>query len=102
MTSHVNFDKYWGAQLSSIEYDCKSMSMVFVLFWTIDHKPCGARLQFNGVSRCELVTGKVFESEVVELISLEGRCANGHWDITGELSNYEFSIRCVGVQEIAS
>lgn len=102
MTSRVDFDKYWGTQLSAIEYNCKSMSMVFVLFWTIDSKPCRARLQFNGVSRCEFVTEKVFESEVVELVSLEGKYVNGHWHITGELSNYEFSIRCVGILEDAS
>ncbi|MBP1475339.1 hypothetical protein J7I44_13585 [Frateuria sp. MAH-13] len=102
MTSRVDFDRYWGAQLSAIEYDCKSMSMVFVLFWTIDSRPCCARLQFNGVSRCELAAEKVFESEVVELVSLEGRHADGYWHIAGELSNYEFSIRCVDIQDDAS
>lgn len=99
MTSQVDFDKYWGVQLSAIECDFKSMSMVLVIFWTTDSKVHRARLRFNGVSSCEFASEKVFESEVVELISLDGKYVDGRWHVVGELSNYEFSIFCVDIQE---
>lgn len=101
MTSSVDFDKYWGVRLSTVECDFKSMCMTFNLFWTIDSKPYRSRLRFKNISRCELLAERVFESEVVELVSIEGKRVDAGWQVAGELSNYEFSILCADIQEEA-
>jgi hypothetical protein len=48
--------------------------------------------------KCDFAANKIFESEVVELISLEGEEVNDGLRIAGELSNYEFTIICKGLQ----
>ncbi len=99
MTSAVSFDRYWGTRLSRIENDCHAMTVVFELYWTADAKPCGARLRFNGVSKFDFTAERLFNSDVVELISLEGEVVNSGLRVMGELSNYEFTIICQSVDE---
>lgn len=99
MISKVDFNKYWGVRLSSIQYDCRAMSIAFDMHWTIDSAPCNARLRFDGVSRCEFTAEKLFKSEVVELVSLEAEKVNEGWRVVGQLSNYEFMILCSDVEE---
>lgn len=99
MSGAFNFDKYWGAQLSGVRFDSKEMFISFDLFWTVNSAPKTAVLRFDGVSDLKLSAEKVFQSEVVELISIEGKRSNGGWRIAGEFSNYEFRIACVEVSE---
>ena len=99
MSVAFNFDKYWGAQLSGLRFNNKDMFISFDLFWTVNSTPKTAVLRFDGVSDLEFSAEKVFQSEVVELISIDGKHSNGAWRITGEFSNYEFRIACVEVSE---
>ena len=98
MTS-VNLDNYWGVQLKGMRFDHARMAITMDLFWTDDGTPKEATLIFHAVTRCQLQAEKVFESEVVELISLEAKEAGGSLRITGELSNYAFDIDCAEVEE---
>jgi len=75
------------------------MCIAMDLYWTVDSTPCNARLRFNGVSKCEFAAEKIFKSEVVELVSLEGEAVSGGLRVVGELSNYEFTITCESVDE---
>ena len=99
MSGAFNFDKYWGAQLSGMKFDSKEMFISLDLFWTVNSVPKSTVLRFDGVSDLELSADKVFQSEVVELISIEGKRSNGGWRIVGEFSNYEFRITCLEVSE---
>lgn len=98
MNSAFDFDNYWGVQLSEIRFDSKAMSIAFDVYWTNDSKPNRATLRFDGVSKYELSAEKIFQSEVVELVSIEGAVANGRWQIVGEFSNYEFLIVCTKIR----
>jgi len=100
MTLEVDLDQYWGVRLRRIEYDCAAMSVAFDLYWTVESLSFSVRLLFDGVSRLDLVAEKIHKSEVVELVSIEGREEGGGCQIVGELSNYEFAISCVSVKEI--
>jgi|LNAP01.1.fsa_nt_gb hypothetical protein len=99
MIGSVDFDKYWGVRISGIQYNYKTMSIAFDMYWTIDTAPYKSRLRFDGVSKCEFTAEKLFKSEVVELVSLEGKMENGGWRIEGELSNCQFTILCESVEE---
>lgn len=99
MSDSFDFDKYWGVQLSGMRFDSKEMSIAFDVFWTVGSKSKKTALRFIGVSICELSAEKIFQSEVVELISIEGNRDDGSWRISGELSNYEFRIVCTGISE---
>jgi hypothetical protein len=99
MNQALNLDQYWGAQLSGIQFDCRAMCIVLDLHWTIDSTPCKARLRFNGVSKCEFAAERIFKSDVVELVSLEGEAVSGGLRVVGEFSNYEFTITCESVDE---
>lgn len=99
MSHGVDFNQYWGVRVAEIRHDCKAMSLALDLFWTEDSIPCRARVRFDGVSKCEFAAEKIFESEIVELVSMEGEEVNGGWRVVGELSNYEFTILCARVSE---
>ena len=99
MTQSLNLDQYWGAQISGMQFDCQAMCIAMDLYWTIDATLYKARLRFNGVSKCEFAAEKIFKSEVVELVSLEGEAVSGGLRVVGELSNYEFKIICGSVDE---
>lgn len=91
--------KYWGVTVSSIELNHLSMSLKLTLFWTTDNKPRHATLIFKGMSKLDLVGDKVFESDIVELVSLEAVANAGNIDVQGELSNYYFSVQCKSIDE---
>lgn len=99
MNESVDFNRFWGTRLSDVHVDCKTMSLTFDLFWTVDARSFETRLCFKGVSKCDFAADKIFESEVVELISLEGKKVNGGLRVVGEFSNYEFTILCKEVCE---
>ncbi|WP_139942849.1 hypothetical protein [Fulvimonas soli] len=99
MNRSIDFDRYWGVRLSGISFDCNAMSIALDVHWTIGPEAHIASLRFNGVSRCEFDAGKIFDSEVVELISLSGEKVRGGWRVVGEMSNYEFVILCASIEE---
>lgn len=99
MSSSIDLGKYWGVQLHRLHFDPLHMSVVMDLYWTIDSSMHSAKLAFRGITRCEMKAEKVYESEVVELISLEAKRLGKFWQVIGELSNYEFEIVCVDVEE---
>lgn len=100
MTLEIDFDQYWGVRLRNIEHDCTAMSVTFDLYWTDGPLPFSARLLFERVSKFNFVAEKIYDSEVVELVSIEGKKESRGWRIAGELSNYEFDIFCASVKEI--
>ncbi len=99
MTSLVDLDQYWGVQLAAMHYDCRAMSIAFDLYWTVDGSPCRASLLFSGVSECRFTAEKTFNSEVVELVSIEREKVPEGWRCFGELSNYDFTLTCIEVTE---
>ncbi len=102
MTLEIDLERYWGARFRGVAYDCAAMSVVFDLYWTDGSLSFGARLLFEGVTKLNFMAEKIYRSEVVELVSLEGRKETNGWRIVGELSNYDFDILCTGVKEIDS
>lgn len=100
MSGAVDFDRYWGVRLVGIHCDCKTMSVTFDLYWTHESVPHEAHLRFEGVSSLEFFAEKIFTSEVVEVVSLEGVKEQTGWKVVGELSNYEFTILCANVAEV--
>lgn len=99
MTAVIDFDQYWGVRLSGIHFDCQAMSISIDMHWTTDSLPYSACLRFAGVLRFAFDAEKVFDSDVVELISLTGERVRGGWRIVGEMSNYDFEIHCANVLE---
>ncbi|WP_250627298.1 hypothetical protein [Pinirhizobacter soli] len=96
----VNLNNYWGVQLKGLHFDHASMVITIDLFWTDDGASKEAKLIFHAVTSCRLQAEKVFESEVVELVSLDAKKTGGRLRITGELSNYAFDIDCAEVEEL--
>jgi hypothetical protein len=99
MTHTIDFDQYWGVRVSDIRFDCKAMSIVLDMYWTVNSIAHRARLRFDNVSKFEFSSEKVFDSEVVELISLTGKKVSGRWCVVGEMSNYEFVIICASIAD---
>jgi len=99
MNAIPNLDRYWGVVLESLVFDPKQMSAALSLFWTEDESRHSATLSFLGITRFQLTTERAYASEVVELISLEACQGNGAIEISGELSNYEFTITCNEIQD---
>lgn len=95
----VDLDKYWGVQLKGLQLDHLRMAITMDLFWTDGGAPKEARLIFHSVTSCQFQAEKIFESEVVELVSLEAEQAGDCLRISGELSNYAFDIDCKEVEE---
>jgi len=91
--------KYWGVTARAIELDHHSMSLKFELCWTTESKPRQSILTFLGVSKFELVSEKIYGSDIVELVSLEAVADAGGIRVEGELSNYYFSINCESIDE---
>ena len=95
----VDLDKYWGVQLKGLQLDHLRMAITMDLFWTDGGAPKEATLIFHSVTSCQFQAEKIFESEVVELVSLEAEQAGDCLRISGELSNYAFRIDCAEVTE---
>lgn len=87
-------EKYWGVLLRSFQFDPLSMMLRMNLIWTSEGESRYATLTFNGVCRFELNAEHIFQSEVVELVSVESKFEHGRFEVKGELSNYNFSIVC--------
>lgn len=102
MNQPPNLNQYWGVRISCIRQDCFAMSVAFDLYWTDDTNRYQASLDFVGVYKFEIVGETIFDSEVVELISLEKIKVAEGWRIVGELSNYEFTIVCAEIVEARS
>jgi hypothetical protein len=98
----VDLKKYWGVQLKGLQLDHLRMAITMDLFWTDGGAPKEARLIFHSVTSCQFQAEKIFESEVVELVSLEAKQAGKCLRISGELSNYEFDIDCTEVEDNGS
>lgn len=99
MSGTFDFNRYWGVRLVDVRCDCKTMSLIFDLYWTSESVPHKAHLRFEGVSSLEFSADRIFVSEVVELVSLEGVKESTGWKVVGELSNYEFTILCANIKE---
>ena len=95
-----DLNKYWGVELKRLQFDCAKMAVLMELSWTSNADDKRAKLIFSGVTTFNFQGEKLFESEVVELVSLEAKSKGESFLISGELSNYLFHIECTQFSEL--
>lgn len=98
MTTVMDLNKYWGTQVIGLRLDCKNVSLILDLFWTVNSVRHNASIILADVSKLEYDAQDIYVSEVVELVSIAAERNSNGLRIIGEMSNCEFTVLCKSVK----
>lgn len=98
---NIDLKRYWGAMVLGFTVDHLRMTISVDVFWRSgdNNSPNTARIMFAGVRHFSIDAEIDLHSDLVELVSIEAVRSGDHIEVTGELSNYEFHIICLAIDQ---